>query len=108
MQQLLKKTKLVKQILQEVPVTRRDDGYLLLEYYNRKHIDTNCSFKYLVLTGQIKDIMSVIRTRQKVQEQFADLREAHTYKARRKKEPEYVEYAMEVNRKTINDLESEE
>ena len=108
MEHLLKKTKLVKQILQEVPVTRRDDGYLLLEYYRRKHIDTSESFKHLVLTGQVKDIMSVIRTRQKVQEQFPDLRDERTYRARRDKEPEYVEFAMEVNRKTINEFDDKE
>ena len=107
MEKLLKKTKLVKQILQEVPVTRRDDGYLLLEYYRRKHVDTEKSFKELVLTGQVKDIMSVIRTRQKLHEQFPDLRDEETYEARHSREPKFVEYALEVNRNVINEYEGE-
>lgn len=105
MEKLLKKTRLVKQILQEVPVTRRDDSYLLLEYYGRKSVDINASFKQLVLTNQLKDIMSVIRTRQKLQEQFVDLRHEETYNARHHKKETFVNYAVNVNFDVINRLE---
>lgn len=104
MEKLLSKTKLVKQILQEVPVTRRDDAYLLLEYYRRTHVNTELSFKQLVITNQLKDIMSVIRTRQKTQEQFPDLVDPETHNVRHRKKPEFVKYALDVDKDVINNL----
>lgn len=104
MKRLLNKTKLVKQILQEVPVTRQSDAYLLLEYYRRTHVDTEQSFKQLVLTNQLNDIMSVIRIRQRLQEHFPDLVHQETYDARHSKKPVFVDFATKVDKETLDNL----
>lgn len=104
MVKLLKKTKLVKQILQEVPETRCDDAKLLLEYYRRKGVDISRSFIYLMLTKQITDIPTVIRTRAKIQEQFPDLRDEKVWEERHCRQEPYVEYAMDVNKNVIESI----
>lgn len=104
MTKLLKKTKLIKQILQEAPETRGNDIYLLLEYYKRIGVDTNKGFKELLLSGQVTDITTIIRTRAKVQEHFPDLRDEKAWDARHCRQEVYVDYAMNVNRKEINQL----
>jgi hypothetical protein len=104
MQKLLKKTKLVKQILQEVPQTRCDDGRLLLEYYRRIGVDISMSFIYLMATKQIKDIPTIVRTRAKIQEQFPDLRDEKVWEERHSRQEPYVDYAVNANKNVIENI----
>ena len=104
MNKLLKKTKLVKQILEEVPEARCDDCCLLIEYYKRTNTDINKPFVELLTMGQIKDIPSVVRTRQKVQEQYPHLCEEECWNKRHKYQKVFVDYALNIKRNHINNL----
>lgn len=93
MEKLATLTRIVKEVLTESPQTRGDDGELVICVFEKLGIDSWHSLEYLVETGQFHLIRSIIRTRGRVQQEYAELCDAKAEARRKKHESVYRAYA---------------
>ena len=93
MEDLRKIKKLVLAELKQNPVSRKSDQILFLEVCRRMGIDVYQSLDFLIITHQLPNPESVRRCRQKIQQQFPELRDEKTVERRAELETEYRAFA---------------
>lgn len=93
MQQLKQLNKIVKEVLEENPETRRSDIKLIMEVFKRRGVNTSESFATLAVNGQLAQMESITRARRKVQSDYPELKDDHTAELRAEREEVFREYA---------------
>lgn len=89
--------KQVEKILEDYPLAREDDRYLITTVYIRCYgVRPNAGFKEVMKDYTLPPFESIRRARQKIQEQREDLRaNADVEKVRMALQEEYIEFATE-------------
>jgi len=93
MQQLKQLNKVVKEVLEENPETRRSDIKLIMEVFKRRGVNTSESFATLAVNGQLAQMESITRARRKVQSDYPELKDDHAAELRAEREEVFREYA---------------
>ena len=93
MQQLKQLNKVVKEVLEENPETRRSDIKLIMEVFKRRGVNTSESFATLAVNGQLSQMESITRARRKVQSDYPELKDDHAAELRAEREEVFREYA---------------
>lgn len=87
--------KQVQQILEEYPIARSDDRFLVTAVYS-KYIDVDMPFRQVMKDYTLPPFESIRRSRQKIQETRPDLRaNADIEQIRMDLQEEYIEFARE-------------
>lgn len=97
MSRLMKLSKQVEKILEDYPLARSDDRYLITTVYIRCYgVRPNAAFKEVMKDYTLPPFESIRRARQKIQEHREDLRaESDVEQIRMDLQKEYLEYARE-------------
>lgn len=97
--EILKQEPMIKQILEEVPITREDDNLLYAEIIRRYYSKvSNYGFLYTLCRHKelcIPSFESIMRVRRKVQKKHPELTSEKTKAKRALQEAQYREYAKE-------------
>lgn len=93
MEQLKQLNKVVKEVLEDKPETRKSDIKLIMEVFKRKGINTSESFAALAQDGQLGQMESITRARRKVQSDYPELKDDNTAVFRSEREEVFREYA---------------
>lgn len=93
MQQLKQLNKVVKEVLEENPETRRSDIKLIMEVFKRRGVNTSESFAALAQDGQLGQMESITRARRKVQSDYPELKDDNAAAFRAEREEVFREYA---------------
>lgn len=93
MQQLKQLNKVVKEVLEENPETRKSDIKLIMEVFKRRGVNTSESFATLAVNGQLAQMESITRARRKVQSDYPELKDDHAAELRAEREEVFREYA---------------
>lgn len=93
MQQLKQLNKVVKEVLEDKPETRRSDIKLIMEVFKRRGVNTSESFATLAVNGQLAQMESITRARRKVQSDYPELKDDHAAELRAEREEVFREYA---------------
>ena len=95
LKELFKTEKEVEKILEELPITRKDDNLLYIEYWRRKATDVSfIDFFAKPRKYGGKAYKSVERCRRKIQEKRPELKDAETAAARLEETMKYENYAI--------------
>ena len=89
---------IVLEILENNPKTRQDD-YLLIEAVIDKFIDTNMTFKSVMLSHRelgLPSLESITRCRRKIQAGRPELVDDETQAYREEKIDDYIQYALNL------------
>lgn len=93
MEQLRQLNKVVKEVLEENPETRKSDIKLIMEVFKRRGVNTSESFATLAVNGQLAQMESITRARRKVQSDYPELKDDRTVELRAEREEIFREYA---------------
>lgn len=90
--------KIIKDILRNDELARKDDCYLILEVIRRIYpFEVGKTFAQVMMGAKGKGISfeSITRVRRKVQNKYPELKDKETAEIRDKEQEEYIEYAKE-------------
>jgi len=92
--ELIKLEPTILSILQEYPMARKSDNYLILAVCKKLGIDTSLSFEQIMLNKNRPSLESIIRVRRKVCEKHPELKDLFVEELRWNKTGEFIQYAF--------------
>lgn len=98
MARLIKLEKVVKKILEDDELARKDDCYLILQVISKLYPhEIGKKFETVMFGAKSKGISfeSITRCRRKLQEKHTQLKDEETAKARGNKKKEYINYSRQ-------------
>lgn len=98
MARLIKLEKVVKKILEDDELARKDDYYLILQVISKLYPhEIGKKFETVMFGAKSKGISfeSITRCRRKLQEKHPQLKDEETAKARGNKKKEYINYSRQ-------------
>ncbi len=98
LEKLIRLDKVVEEMLQKYPETRKDDNYLIFKVVQKTNPDlAGSTFVNVMFNAKAKGISfeSITRARRKVQQRHPELVDCETESARQTEQIEYMEYANE-------------
>lgn len=97
-QRLRNLRKIVKEILENDELARRDDCYLILEVIRKVYpFEAGRTFANVMLNAKNKGISfeSITRARRQVQKKYPELKDEEMAEIRDKEQEEYIEFSKE-------------
>lgn len=95
-EKLYKLEEVVKEILEDEELARRDDCYLILRVVEKMYPTLSCqTFKEVMIKGKSKGLSfeSITRARRKVQNKYPELNDEEIVENRMNETQEYIEYS---------------